>query len=123
MKTITTNDATIKIQKLLLLLFVSYTWLANAQFLNTQKDFVDVLSYSFHIQIADKTDKIVAKTFVKLQLKKQVDSVFLQLKNKNEKGKGKGKGMEVSALINSSGKAMRYTHLRDRSFYNSDSEE
>ena len=108
--TTTTKYATMKIQKLLLLLFVSYTWLANAQFLNTQKEFVDVLSYSFHIQIADKTDKIVAKTFVKFQLKKKVDSVFLQLKNRNEKGKG----MEVSSLVNSSGKAMRYTHLRDQ---------
>ncbi len=96
--------------KTIVLFLLCFSWVTSAQFLNVQKEIVDVKSYSFYIQIADTTDAIIVKAKTSILLKKKVDSIFLQLKNINENGKG----MYISSINNKFKKSVRFDHRNDK---------
>ena len=95
--------------KILLVFHLLVAQFVTAQFENKQKDVIDVLDYSFQIEINDSTNNIRVQANEKIVLLQKVDRIFLQLKNKNSKGFG----MQVSSLKNKFGKVVNYTHKND----------
>jgi hypothetical protein len=75
----------------------------NAQFNNLQRNQIDVLNYEFHIQISDTSNQITAQTKVRVLLKEDIDSLFLNLKNITQSNLG----MKVLSVKSLSGKDLK----------------
>jgi len=89
----------------------------NAQFNNLQRNQIDVLNYEFHIQISDTSNQITAQTKVRVLLKEDIDSLFLNLKNITQSNLG----MKVLSVKSLSGKDLKYKHQNDKlTLYNTE---
>lgn len=92
------------------LFLLTSSFLAKAQFVNTQKDLIDIQHYTFNIEISDTSDSIKATASIKVLIKKKTKSFFLNLKNVNKKGKG----MKIQAIRNKKGKQLEFIHKEDK---------
>ncbi len=97
------------LNRIIFLHFLFSISLGQAQFYNTQQEIIDVVKYQFHLKLNDATNSITANAKEAILLKKQVDSIFLHLKNLN----GDGKGMQVSSVKNQFGKDLDFKHKND----------
>ncbi len=79
-----------------------------AQFFNNQLHKIDILKYTFHLQISDESDRINGETVIDFKVLQQVDNIHLNLKNK----KGT-KGMQVSQVLDSDGNPLEFSHVHD----------
>ena len=99
-----------KYYTLQILLLFTNIWFANAQFENKQKDIIDVLHYIFHVDISSKSNSIKAKALIEFNIKKDIDSIYFDLKNTNKNREG----MHVHSLKNIKGEQLQYKHLKDK---------
>lgn len=93
----------------LVLLLLQSNLALQAQFCNSQVAVFDVKHYTFHLEISDTTDVINAKAILNIRVKKEADTLFLNLKNKNRGGKG----MHIHTITNKEGNSFSYTHKAD----------
>ncbi len=70
---------------------------------------IDVLDYSFEIELNDSTDMISGLATIKISFKKSLDSFFLDLKKINETGKGM-----MADRITEDDKPVDFTHRNDQ---------
>lgn len=92
------------------LVFLNINYIARAQFVNKQKDLIDISHYAFSIELSDSSDKIQAKAIITVLIKKNTHTFFLNLKNLDNKGKG----MSIHSIIGKKGKPLSFLHIDDR---------
>lgn len=92
------------------LVFLNSNFIARAQFVNKQKDLIDIEHYAFSIELSDSNDKIQAKAIITVLIKKKTHTFFLNLKNLDNKGKG----MSIHSIIGKKGEPLSFSHVEDR---------
>jgi len=76
-------------------LFILYGWVSFAQTTVQAFDKIDVLKYTFYIEVNDTTNVIAAQAIIDFKLLKQTDTIRLNLVNKD----ASGRGMEVLKVL------------------------
>ncbi|HIP48199.1 MAG TPA: M1 family peptidase [Lutibacter sp.] len=88
---------------------LSSSFVAKAQFVNNQRELIDIQHYTFDIEISDTSDRINAKATLNLLIKKKTKNFFLNLKSLNKDGKG----MCIKSIKTKKGNPLAFTHKED----------
>jgi aminopeptidase N len=70
---------------------------------------IDILHYSFELELSDSSDAIVGKSHVTISFKKSVSEFMLDLQGRSEQGKGM-----VVARVSINNRAISFTHTENR---------
>ena len=106
----TIKTTVMKLFQYISILFLGFSLSTNAQFINKQKNIVDVQEYKFTIGINDDSNEIAVAANIKLQILQKTDSIYLDL----DKLDTSGKGMKLYACKVNQKEVKNYKFLHDK---------
>ena len=104
------KKTTMNLSKYLFLLFLNILFSANAQYVNKQKNIVDIIAYEFTIEINDEHNEISAEALIQLKVLQKTDSVYLDF----DKLDHSGKGMKIQSISLNQKQSPNYKHIDDK---------